>query len=207
MELWPRGAWFGLTRPRLRIVSLVFVPMAIAALLVLGPLLALVHYRAWQARQLISEIQTLQPGQPLPPRIRALAQSVSVDSTGKELCEPDCWYLEYYVDSFHHGSLHRLAGSNETAANVTTTLVHALDREPFHSLGIREWEVMAEVVLREGRTHRTQVRVFVEGKDHQYLGAVSEYRAEMGRRISKNPPSDTLGVVHPANLDSQGLDF
>lgn len=165
MQLWPQGAWFGLTRRRVGAVVLSVIAGPVFLFLLTA---GYVRYRAHVARQFLEQVQALRLGEPPPPEVIAQFKRHEMKfHFGEENpCTPqDCVYTAV-ISTF---GLSNFEGYGIWPEESAGEVLSALDTEVLNRLGIRYWLVDARLELVNGRAQSYTGDVIVEGPQHRWL--------------------------------------
>lgn len=183
MDLLPRGAWFGLTRRRARLIAKISAWSLSLTLAIYGFGSAYLRYQVWRAEKLLALLQFIQISQDEASAARALSPFEDKAVARMMGYPPDVHSLR--IDPL----LIDTGFEWLTWLNRPLIAIHE-DRENLRrSIGLRLWSVYGQYVVRDRKVDSVMAQVVVEGKNEWLLGEWN-YSAKFGRLDAADSDSD-----------------
>jgi hypothetical protein len=185
MKVFPQGAWFGLTRRRLRVAGRTFVAIISLCAMVYGAarITQALEYR--RAAVFLEELKNIQPGQPESSVMQFILRYQGTRPENQSDTEDDLyimrvnpWFLTKrlpgpdWVDRVYRSTFSRL-GTWRRAVNL------------------RSWSVSGWVRLTNGKVEKVSGDVVMEG-ENEWLMAEWQYGREIPAYLRSGHPSNNL---------------
>lgn len=204
MQIWPQGAWFGLTTKRIRKISFVLVSEFVTIGLFLAIGMLYFRYEARLAKHLLQDVQELQIGQSTTNDVMRIAARYHAHVWTDQECTGGCIAYFFEVEPI---SWLRLYGHGRILDESLIAIYQIFDTQILNNLGIRAWQVMASVTLKNGKVSTITGHMFVEGSCHKWLDAgwrmapeFPQFWMDQAKEAHQPPPQGILIHWHHLHM-------